>query len=176
MSEKLNSSPRENLWKLKNEKTRERVEQYERERIEYYKTKNRRERLTNEQRRTIDAEMNAKIDELYAQEHPSQTEAPEGISSIQEWLDAINANNLEDINIENFEFNNNIWFWSIQAIRAQAQLYVAYNEWIHKQANELSNLYSKFMQVVNQFNKEREDDTRWSGNSDYEQYVDEINQ
>ena len=54
--------------------------------------------------------------------------------------------------------------------------YVAYNKWIHQKAEELSMIYNKFTQVVNRFNEERENDTRRSWDSEYEKYVDEINQ
>ena len=174
MTERLQSSP--DLWKLKSDKSKEFLKRYEEQREKYYKTKNKNDKITEEQRNTIDAELNAKINQLSQQEKAKKSEAIAEISDIKSGLDALNTRDVENLDIANFEFSDSIWFWSVQAIREQAQLYVTFNEWINAKVASLSNLYNQFTQVVNRFNKEREDDTRRSWDSDYEQYVDTINQ
>ena len=129
----------------------------------------------------LDMELNGQLQRLEAPriEQGSDDNENNECTNIEQWLTNLDESKLEDMlnddYLENFEFDEERWFDSIEDIEYQAVLYTEYNNAIYNYQKELWNLYSQLMSIVQRFNQERDEDTFWKKSSGYEKQAGPIN-
>ena len=129
----------------------------------------------------LDMELNGQLQRLEAPriEQGSDDNENNECTNIEQWLTNLDESKLEDMlnddYLENFEFDEERWFDSIEDIEYQAVLYTEYNNAIYNYQKELWNLYSQLMSIVQRFNQERDEDTFWKKSSGYEEHTKAIN-